>query len=260
MSRFDAYLLEAVSRGKVLSLEDAQILLAKNCKQSVAAYKADRRVFRGMHNSNNYMYVDPKKGTRRSVGDMPNYYTFILSNDKSWSAYPKRTKSLICTTNLIDTQSYGSSYVVFFYDGAKIGVVPDGDIWFAWKSEFFSIKGMVNGISMVFNEAYGPESGNSVSYKYDKTFKEFKDACKKVDEKAKGNVDFIEKINMRLRIGTAFEYKGNFYKMLVNIFSPKKFKLLRIKDISTSATNEVWSDSEAILIGAGQNVAEIIGV
>ena len=247
MSRFDAYLYEGSSRGKGITEDIAKELIGKHCAQAVRAFKSriNNRIYRGLKNGADYIAIDPKNGTRRSIGTMPNYYTFIMSNDKEWKSYPKRSKSLICTTNNADANSYGTEYIVFFYDGAVIGVAPDSDIWWAWKTIKKSIMNYVIEIKGIFNWAY-----NTEKIVYDKTFKQFKDACKKVDTRYKESDDYEKVYAENIMPSTpSIKYEGDFYKMLVKVFSPSSngFNLTTVSKIP-SQSRELWSDSKAILI------------
>ena len=250
MSRFDAYLLEAEkSRGKAISEDTARELLQKHCKQSVKALRNGTRIYRGVNKTDSFIYIDPKTGIRRSIDKIPNYYTFILSNDKSWSAYPKRSRSLICST--YTATGYGTTYNVLFYDGAKIGIVPHSDIWYSWKNISDIVKFMME-VDNIFNLAHNTTGGT-----YDKSLKQFKDACKKVDEAVKNDERMLDELHKRLnsvntQLRGNFVYKGSFYKMLVEIFDPKGngFTVSTIKNVPSNKV-EVWSDSEAILIKNG---------
>ena len=258
MSRFDAYLLEARSRGKGITEDTARELIGKHCKQAVSAFKSriSNRIYRGVNKTDSFISIDPTKGIRRSTNEIPNYYTFIMSNDKSWKSYPKRARSLICTTDRVTASEFvgnsGTIYNVFFYDGAKIGVAPDIDIWDAWENSIsIPVTTYLNRIMDVFNKAYGT---NKIFY--DKSFKQFKDACKKVD-------DNIETVRDDLDMSyVSVKYEGDFYKMLSKIFnsSSNGFKITTVSAIPNDS-RELWSDSKAILVKtniAPELISEVI--
>ena len=92
-------------------------------------YRDGGRVFRGLHRLiGGYGYVEPEKFVRRSK-NTENYYTLIIDNSSYWSAYPKRSRSIICTSSPYTADSYGTGYRVIPKDGAKIGECPVSDFW-----------------------------------------------------------------------------------------------------------------------------------
>lgn len=67
-------------------------------------------------------------------GDTYNYYTLWIDNAPQWSEYPKRSKSMICSTSYKDTTHFGGAvYRIIPSDSCKIGIVPAHDMWFAFK-------------------------------------------------------------------------------------------------------------------------------
>ena len=235
--RLENYLIEGKSRGKDITEDVAIELLLKNCKQAIKAYKNGYPLFRGVNNPNNYLYIDPKKGIRRSTSNIPNYYTYILSNAKEWKAYPKRSRSLICVTELSSAESYGDPYIVFPYDGAKLGICEDTDIWHSFKN-VDNVSIFLRQVNSVFDNVHGSHGD------YDKSFKAFKDACKKVDNTYS---DDLKEVNRYFMSFKRFEYTGNFYKDLCKVFSTDGFKLAKVGN-DLGAYHEVWTDSECIMI------------
>ena len=233
--RLENYILNE-GRGKGISEDAAIELLLKNCKQAIKAYKNGSKMFRGVDHNKDYVYIDPKKGVRRSTSGIPNYYTYIMTNEKEWKAYPKRSRSLICVTERSSAEGYGDPYIVFPYDGAKIGVCENTDIWHSFKNvEHINI--FLRTVKSVFVLVYG------IRGDYDNSFKTFKDACKKVDNDSL-NPSIIDDM---FNHSKGFKYTGNFYKDLCKVFSPDGFKLAKIGD-NLGAYHEVWTDSECIMV------------
>ena len=238
--RLETYLLTE-GRSKTISKEAAIDLLQDNCKQAISAFEKGYRMYRGVDNKNDFLYIDPKKGIRRSTSNIPNYYTYILSNHKDWKAYPKRSRSLICATDDLSATGYGSGivYVVFPYDGAKIGVCSGTDIWHSFVNLTSSATGATTAIQNIFAKLGLGKSDNS--------FKVFKGACKKVDTYLKENPDNMESLLFSINSDTSFTYTGDFYNNIAKLFSPKGFKLKKIGN-SLPSSNEVWTDSECIMV------------
>lgn len=74
-----------------------------------------------------------------------NYYTLWMDNHPDWAAYPKRSKSLICSTSL-DTASgfHNKIFRVIPSNDCKIGVAHTRDLWygFAHIRAFFRNSGL----------------------------------------------------------------------------------------------------------------------
>ena len=60
-----------------------------------------------------------------------NYITLLIDYIlPSWKNYPKRSKSLVCSSSKSISWGYGNkAYVVFPYNNAKIGVCSEVDLW-----------------------------------------------------------------------------------------------------------------------------------
>lgn len=87
-----------------------------------------------------YSTVDPSQRIRQSK-NTSNYYTLLLSNLPEWQKYPKRDRSLICSTSGKKAGAYGVRFAVIPYDEVKLGVCPESDIWDSFeelKQEGFS--------------------------------------------------------------------------------------------------------------------------
>jgi len=133
MTRFNAYILNE-GRGKPISKEEAIELIKKNCSGIVKSYKTGDRIYRGAGGSDTeYQFIDPTKGKLRRSRNTRNYYTLLMDNLTPWKAYPKRSRSIVCSTDKYKAGGYGSLYIVLPYNNAKIGVCSNRDIWDSFK-------------------------------------------------------------------------------------------------------------------------------
>jgi len=136
MTRFNAYILNE-GRGKGLTKEQAIELIKKNCSGIVNSYsKSHVRIYRGaggMDDYYDYQIVDPTKGKLRRSRNTRNYYTLLMDNLTPWKAYPKRSRSIVCSTSKSKSSGYGNLYVVLPYNNAKIGICSTDDIWFSFE-------------------------------------------------------------------------------------------------------------------------------
>jgi hypothetical protein len=130
--RLNTYIAEG--RSQQIPKEDAIELLKTKHSD---AYKSKFPIYRGIKGSSlPFLYTNPDAGEPRQSANTYNYYTLIMDNTPAWKNYPKRSRSLICTTDIDYSTVYGSlPYIVYPENGAKIGVCPTDDIWGSF-SEF----------------------------------------------------------------------------------------------------------------------------
>lgn len=121
---------------RVVDEDEAAKLLVTNYNQALNAYARGIRIFRGdddlsAKSSNIYLGIP---GTRIS-NNTDNYYTKLMSDVlDSWSSYPKRNKSFICTTSKYRSKAYSEQYFgVFPKNEAKIGLCSAEDLWKSFK-------------------------------------------------------------------------------------------------------------------------------
>ncbi len=91
-------------------------------------------IYRAIKSSNDkYAFVRPNQFERESAYAEYNFYTLLLDNLLSWKNYPKRSKSVVCGSDLdMISSRYGGRYIVLPKNGSKIGVCPNYDIWFSF--------------------------------------------------------------------------------------------------------------------------------
>lgn len=99
------------------------------------AFDQRRRIYRGIHlYEQNFFYqpqLDP--GTRRSSNTY-NWYTLIMDHVPEWQDFPRRSASVICTTDPVQSSDYGITYTVLPFGNPTIGISPREDIWFSFPS------------------------------------------------------------------------------------------------------------------------------
>ena len=119
-------------KSSVLDVDTAVAMLNAHCKQSLALIHTP--IWRGMRNhSEEIVTIDPTTGKRAS-NNSSNHYTVLIDNSPYFKGWPKRSKSLVCSTGYgyASGYNYGPEsglYAIFPYDGVKIAVCPWQDIW-----------------------------------------------------------------------------------------------------------------------------------
>jgi len=144
--RLKNYLLED-GRSQSINKEKALKML------SSSSYKFSLKgtpMYRGLPSyKGDFLIVSPANFERVSR-NTDNYYTLLMDNLPQWREYPKRSKSIICSTSYEIAQEYSgeenSLYVVIPKVGSKIGVCSDADIWnsFAAFDSLISFNNIIN--------------------------------------------------------------------------------------------------------------------
>ena len=108
------------------------------CSDALASYVQNNiGIWKGFDRMvcNDVIFTDPTASARKSK-NTSNYYTLLLDNLPLWQAYPKRSRSLICSSSENVAQKYSmfsTPYLILPFNGAKIGVCPKSDIWASFK-------------------------------------------------------------------------------------------------------------------------------
>lgn len=205
-------------------------------------------IYRGVRDDkelyNSYAIVKPSEH-ERSAGYSNTTYVNIIDNLESWSDYPKRTKSIICSTDRGVSKCYGEVYVVIPTDNAHFGVCPYYDFQQCFKK--FSSKFGI-GIYRI-NELLGNrESGYS--------FEEFKYAMKSGDfNQVELSFDYRQYMSENKLSG--IDVMNEMFEMLspnVNEFRTfdydGKTDISNLDKIQFLDSNEVWTSDDCILIKA----------
>ena len=91
-------------------------------------------IYRGQGGSNPLLYFDSSMSDKRKSKNTYNFYTVVIDEDPRWKDFPKRSKSMICTTDRGMANMFGTVYYVIPLELDKnIGVCPDEDIWWSFQ-------------------------------------------------------------------------------------------------------------------------------
>lgn len=213
-------------------------------------------IYRGLRNiSFNVGFIEPAKHTRRSA-HTDNYYTLLMDNLKSWSPYPDRSKSVVCTTSIGTAKDYGDLFVILPFAGAEIGVAPKNDMWNSFPFRLVHLNSYIN--KMVEFSDDKRDRAPQDSFAKFKTY--ILDLDKSLEEKEFYN---------RILDGEIYRHKGfrkfiynykkssaeNFFEYLKLIINPEKnrFKLKKYqKGFEVGGLSypgkEVWTESPCLLL------------
>jgi hypothetical protein len=254
------FLLDEGTKGRTrpLKAEEAIDIFKKNCKQ----YNWDgQELYRGLSgNDSDYGILDPSKHDRKSA-TTENYYTMWIDNSKKWKSYPKRSKSLICTTDLTTAEGYGDAHLVIPFDGANIGICPEDDLWYSFKTilhpvnmfhlhDFNMFVWQV--VRLLTDIKLGKSDlGKNLSFLL-KKFKEVDEIIEQDPDKAKNIL--LERYTSDI-VNILFEYKG-LTGLMDYIFTPKTngFETMPFKQFKNKryGDREIWTDSPSLIIKTTQ--------
>lgn len=110
--------------------------IATSCKGWLELVKNTEEIpiWRGddNHTSSALSMGDSNLFTRKAA-NTTNWYLMWIDNSPAWENYPKRGKAYICTSSVDNAGGYGTLHMVIPTDTAKIGIVPEADMWVAFK-------------------------------------------------------------------------------------------------------------------------------
>jgi len=99
---------------------------------AIENFKQGIYILRGIESSNRAVIANGNNRESRYATN--NLYNLLISNLQDWSAYPKRSNSLVCTTSITKPKSYGDIYVVVPMGDPTIGICNNSDIWDSFKT------------------------------------------------------------------------------------------------------------------------------
>jgi len=270
--RYQNFLLEnsydGIGRSVSISNEKGINLLTKKCKKSLNAiinieptvvmYDKGTIIYRGIPKKDeDFLSINPKQGNPRRSANTSNYYTLIIDNDPAWKEYPKRSQSIICSTGNDSATSYGTVYMVFPYDGAKIGVTPADDFWSGFaNSKIYLMSNFNRSLQKLFKYL-------NISFD-DDSWQDIQSAFKELDEEIDGDDDYYYDILSLSKASESWlkEYISffNMEKFIRYKLNPKRngFKLVHAGDQINCRDCEVWTDSQSILVKNTNDNRELI--
>lgn len=140
--RLENYILnEGIKVVKDLKSDEVYPFLQQKCKKALSDFeKTKESLWRGFKRyKGEYVIMDSSRG--RPVDPKPYYYVI-----DQWKGFPKRSQSILCSIMYGSANFYanpGRLYMLFPFDGVKIAVAPEEDVWdsFDWiKPNYFMKK------------------------------------------------------------------------------------------------------------------------
>jgi len=262
------------SRTARLSDEEFINLAKTKCKDFLASPKYLQRIKASFNGD--YSYINPKLSHRNplmkdegSGGVFSSHHTLLMDNLPSWNGFPKRTQSIIGSTNFGFDPSFGDYYYCIIpYDGANFAVAPDGDLW----NSSCKISGEEYKFDDYFSESFSQASISD--YSYDEMME---DIQKLYDDYLSGKELEISRYIIRILKQMKEDNVKDVKIALNNYFAPNKFRGLGTKHVGSNGFtlmnyseisniqekdsqgnlikygNEFWTDSECLIVYLGDS-------
>jgi hypothetical protein len=262
------------SRTARLSDEEFINLAKTKCKDFLASPKYLQRIKASFNGD--YSYINPKLSHRNplmkdegSGGVFSSHHTLLMDNLPSWNGFPKRTQSIIGSTNFGFDPSFGDYYYCIIpYDGANFAVAPDGDLW----NSSCKISGEEYKFDDYFSESFSQASISD--YSYDEMME---DIQKLYDDYLSGKEIEISRYIIRILKQMKEDNVKDVKIALNDYFAPNKFRGLGTKHVGSNGFtlmnyseisniqekdsqgnlikygNEFWTDSECLIVYLGDS-------
>jgi hypothetical protein len=219
---------------------------------------SEPEVFRGA-SGNGTTLVNPAAGKGRDSAYTTNEYTVLMSELPAWSAFPKRSRSIVCSTDPGRAGDYGdNTFVVVLPKQFNLGVCSSFDLWYSFP---YLSKKTSMGQMNEFNESFGTlvewATGREWYAKKQTSLSEIKEKCGWIQEwiEEESNISFGPNrlgyfLNDVVRANNSSP--DAVFDAVADLFDPVKNKFQRYTSIpslhSLNESQEVWTDSPCMLV------------
>tara|TARA_R110000868_G_scaffold9620_6_gene47602 strand:+ start:34743 stop:35552 length:810 start_codon:yes stop_codon:yes gene_type:complete len=214
------------------------------------AFDQGRRIYRGIYVYDTDFFYQPRMqpGTRKSA-NIANWYTLIMDNVPEWSKFPKRSASVICTTDPAATNDYGVTFNVLPFGDPIIGICPQEDIWFSFP--------LLKKVGMEALDELMEAMGILAQMYLDKklsqdTWSDFTQGLQLLTQQIlqdykSSEWDFVNKLQERVTL------KQDMLMVLRKILDPQAagFKTARLSKWQPEPQKEIWFSAEAFFLQSG---------
>lgn len=243
---------ELITEGRSVEIDaqHAKTLLETEFSDAVNADP----IYRGNSNlKTDYYLASSNNHDERLAANTSNYMNLITGNLPSWSAFPKRSKSFICSTNSFYAKGYGggmlfgTAYRVYPKNGTKIGVCSARDFWDSFKVlkvfDFDNVSSFNYFISLM----------DASQWKYE----DMKRSINAFGSKIKNDLVGLSTRDQNRTKGF-MEYQGTLFDFFAEMLDPIKNDFeLKTPDTFTNMPNdvEVWTEGPILLIREKQSAS-----
>lgn len=230
---------------KKMSGEDIIKWCEKNASQYLAR-ASKNPIFRGFGDVVPVLGLINTDKMNRVSANTHNYYTLWMDNYSAWGSYPKRSKSLICSTNYNTARGFSGSksfpQFIIPKDSNKIGICSEDDLWLSFKrlDDIGTLNTFANQIHGLIKYSY-----DEAGLKEAKTYAGFIKLIKGITRR---NVDDERYFPLAKEMST--HKLKNLYEALEYLLDPNgnDFELVTASTMKHERDNEVWVQGECATI------------
>ena len=250
---------ELYKQGRTKEIDKAKFLEIYNSK-CIKLNESSDLIYRYIYGfEDDYGFVNPIGENKRvSAYDANNYYTLLLDNLPSWKNYPKRSESLICTSDVTnamgrDFSGHGGVYIIIPFKNSNIAITSNYDIWLSFPelkdelkmSDIATLNHVINELFDVYN----------ISQKHTyESFIELESYIKKDPKRIYSNLKsyFLERFNIS-QIIKQVKHVGiiKFFDDLLNPEYNGMKLITATDDMSLPRKREIWTDGQSLVVRQG---------
>jgi len=207
------------------------------------------------------LLIDPSKH-KRIARNTDNYYINILDNSPYWKGYPKRSESIICSTDYNRASAYGAVYrVIPLEEDSKCVVCPESDVFQSFPVLFDNLNKLNSNKQINSIASFNGWLGRAFDLDYDDSNnhehfrKTITDTIRKIQELNSNdfNPNHFEWdiINLATKIVKDKLRFNDFYNQLDEWMDPNinGFKLINYnRDTKIDHGHEIYTDSNCLLV------------
>jgi hypothetical protein len=201
-------------------------------------------------------FIVDTSATERKSENTSNYYTMILDNNPYCKDFPKRGRSFIGTTSYTTAAAYSHRgnglYAMIPFDGTKIGVVNEKDIWDIDIKLFSRTPDDITSGNMYFEDWLKLKPTLASFKEFDKELKELNlSACSRLRKT-------IEDVNAETLDPKLYEkFRKDFLNEIWHAYSPTQTGMVactsstfRKEAHERSHSTEVWVGGKVVMVWA----------
>jgi len=230
------------------------------------------RGFTGPNGGSEMFLYEPSENMARPASNTMNYINVFQSEDPVWASYPKRNKSLICSSSSGTASGYGYVNVVLPQGDPNIGICPDADFWTSFanlanvfKTRYNSDVSDINYALKASMRSYQTHIANSQQMPPVTNMGELEAMCAAIDTVA-ANDEIMSKLadHRSYEINMLTDHGSR--KTIDAIragFSPdiNNFKLSKLSTLPMTDDRELWTSAPSLLIAENEllQILKILG-
>lgn len=220
----------------------------KWCKENASGFlNAKEAIYRGF--SAPELGIIDTNGMKRKSANTANYYTLWMDNTPEWNEYPKRSKSLVCSTTPSYAYGFGDVNIIIPADKNKIGICSSFDLWESFKYVTRKFAMSLNELMMAVGDVISYRFSKSIAGQAEDDYKLFEKCIKEItikDIEASGIFDYTKDSLLK---HFKEEKLNTFYDFFKVLMVPDKNSFEHATGSTFKAdfkNNEVWVQGECV--------------